>query len=471
MKLRFISLFITFSLLAGKIFSQVNPQNGAAQVNIPLYSYSDPGNRLGLNASLIYVDGNGLKVSVMASAVGTGWVLDCGGSITRIQYGEPDDQYQPMTTYDYVNHYLDYMLSYYPNGYLYSEYLPSDLIDNGGGLSTYEEALPTTFGLGDQRAFKLHPYYMADREQDVFAFSFNGRSGQFVIGKNKQIKILNDSKLKIDLMETDMSSLGVRTKISQFKITDETGIQYVFKDMELDYVCTYNDVRTINDNGNVGSTISLYSPATYGNCTNCGDSKINVVLGRPKNQFVVNKWYLSQVINPFSNKQITFNYTTYDEDINCDKMLDFAPNDAGDGTVTVMWQKYKAKALRLSNVVLSNAERVDFLYSSTGRIDLPNQNTLDNVQVSYNGTAVYSWAFTYGYLEGRDGAIKAPGDSYTSEEQQWARLCLIGLQKKGLNNASEPPYQFSYNMGGDNNAANDVIPPMFSIYQDHYGYS
>jgi hypothetical protein len=47
-------------------FAQVNLPTGAAQVNIPLYSYSDK-NRLSLSLALQYVGGNGIKVNELAS--------------------------------------------------------------------------------------------------------------------------------------------------------------------------------------------------------------------------------------------------------------------------------------------------------------------------------------------------------------------------------------------------------------------
>ena len=72
MKRLFSLLSLCCLLFFSRSFAQVNPQNGAAQISIPLYSFSDPGNRLGLNANLVYFDGNGLKVSEIASAVGTG---------------------------------------------------------------------------------------------------------------------------------------------------------------------------------------------------------------------------------------------------------------------------------------------------------------------------------------------------------------------------------------------------------------
>ncbi|GGA82743.1 hypothetical protein GCM10011511_02200 [Puia dinghuensis] len=447
----------------------MNLQTGAAQVSIPLYSYSDPGNRLGLTSSLAYVDGNGMKVSEMASQVGTGWQLDCGGTITRVQHGEPDDQKQK-GYYNYNTDYLDYMLSYYPNGYMYSEYSPSDNIDDGGGYSTYKQYLPyiiTGTGNVTKSTYRMPPQYLADREQDVFAFTFNGRSGEFIIGRNKQVRILSDSKLQVSFVESDMSSSNIRTTISSFTITDEAGIQYVYRDLELGYVCTYNDIRVYNNSTGAFDPTSYYTPPTYGSCTSCPNQYIEVVKGRPENQFVVNKWYLSQIINPLTGKSIGFNYDTYEVDVDGEKTLDYSVAN-GYGSMAVLWQKHKAKARRLLSVNLSTVETLNFQYSTGSRVDISNEKYLSQVQVVYNGNPLYSWNFGYGYFVGIDPGIKGVNDAFTAQEQQWSRLCLQSLQKTGSNGISEPAYAFQYNLG--NYQSLDRIPPMFSIYQDHFGY-
>ena len=457
----FLVLFLL--IFFGRSYSQVNLQNGSAAINLPLCSYQDAGNRLALNASLVYLDGNGMKVSEMASAVGTGWMLDCGGAITRIQQGEPDDQ-KMMKPHNFDTQFGQYAGNYCPDGNLNTTSTPSDNITNGAAFQPYRQNLPIGTTI-----YKQQPQWLADREQDVFAFSFNGQSGQFVIGRNRQVKTLTDSKLKISLVETDMSASNIRTEISQFTITDESGIQYVFKDLELSYVTLYNDLRQIFTESEVADLSTKTSQDLF--LLAYSNIGLNVVLGKTNGWFVVNKWYLSQIINPLTGKQITFNYSTYEEDFNADKMVDISGTSSQAGNVNCFWDRYKVRGKRLSSVILSPAERIDLTYSPNPRKDLPAENTLDQLKVSYDNAAVYSWKFGYGYFIGNENAIKNPGDTYTSAELQWSRLCLLSLQRTGTNGAAEPPYQFAYNLGGDNSVlSNDYIPPMFSIYQDHFGY-
>jgi len=472
MKTILFCLSLILLLYPQHTFSQVNLQTGAAQANIPLYQYSDPGNRLGLSSSLVYVDGAGLKVSEMASAVGTGWQLDCGGMIARIQHGEPDDQKQN-GTYNYSTDFFNYVLSYYPNGYLYSEYSPSDVIDNGGGYSTYQQYLPYVIngnGTVGQTAYKMPPKYLTDREQDIFSFSFNGRTGTFVIGKNKQVRMLDDSKLKVSFTEIDMTPGNIRTTISQFTVTDESGIQYVFQELELGYVCMYNDIRVYNNTTNAFDPTPRNTPPNYGSCTVCASQYTTVIKGRPENQFVVNKWYLSRIVNPLSGKTIQFNYDTYELDVDGDKLLDYSVSDDNHGNPSATWEKNKTKAKRLTSVNLSNTEKLSLQYATTDRIDIANEKSLSQLQVTYNNSPVFTWNFGYGYFVGIAPGIKSPNDAFTDDEKKWSRLCLLSLQKTGVNNVAEPPYQFNYNLGGSSTIPQDRIPPMFSIYQDHWGY-
>jgi len=463
MKWSFLLAVVCFSFFA--VSGQVNPQNGAAQIDIPLYNYADAGNNLFLNAHLVYTDGNGLPVSEMASSVGTGWNLECGGFIARVQHGEPDDQIMnnppdPTLTASYPA----YENTYYPNGYLFTSYSPADQIDNGGGFSPFTADLPPQVLSG---IFKPNPVYLADRDQDIFVFSFNGRQGSFVIGKNMQPRTLEDSKLQISFQQTDMSASNVRTVISQFTITDENGIQYVFKDLELDNVVSFADVRQTWDNTDNINIFAL-DKKSYPKMQ-VANNGVNFILAQPINQYVINKWYLSQIINPFTQKSINLSYSSYNEDVYTDRQMQIASSSNTNGSINVYLNHYVAQAKRLSSVSLSNKESLNFIYDASPRKDMPNDNTLDQINVTYNNNYVYGWKFGYGYFVGIDGnVIKSPTDTYSDWELEASRLCLTSLQKTGQGIFTEPPYTFTYNLGSQ--TPGDWVPPMFSIYQDYGGY-
>src|SRR5258705_7808316 len=89
---KFVYLFV--SLLAYIIpRAQVNLQTGSATFSLPMFNWQDDKSRLNGIVALSYNSGNGLKVNDVASNVGQGWNMVAGGVITRMQVGEPDDQY------------------------------------------------------------------------------------------------------------------------------------------------------------------------------------------------------------------------------------------------------------------------------------------------------------------------------------------------------------------------------------------
>jgi hypothetical protein len=463
-----------------KAAAQVNLQTGAAEYSIPLYSYADPNNRIGAAVSLTYTAGNGLKVSEIPSNVGTGWDINAGGFIQRIQHGEPDDQKNNITSYTYPgeisdatteNNFHNWVDNYYPNGYLYSEYSPTSLIDNGGGYTPI-------FSIANYK-YKSNPKYSADLEQDVFAFNFNGRTGYFVIGKKDQnnvypIRTLYDSKLKIEKVDGDLNNTNnIRTTISEFQITDESGIKYIFKDANLDQVCVYDKIDWYDQYGVYGGQVmNAYSPSGSVNITFYTylnqPPQYNAISGNTKNSFVKNRWYLSEIINPLTGIKIQFIYETFDFDLQGNKTAQ-QTTSGNKATFSLMIDRLKGTAKRLKKIILSTTEAVEFNYSASSRIDMPADKALENITIKYGGDIKYQWVFEQGYFVKNE--IKALNYNFTNEDKVWARLCLQKLKKTGAGNLSEPPYSFSYFMGNESDLLfSSAIPPIFSYYQDFWGY-
>jgi len=450
-----IIVFILFVTLGIRVdcFAQVNLQTGASQISIPLYSYTDPNNRIGTTVSLNYTAGNGLKVNEIASSVGTGWSLQCGGTINRVQRGEPDDQKQ---TQSYSNYYgsLDYRNNYYPNGYLYSEYNPITPVKNGGSFNPLSQV---TYD------YKPPKEFIADREQDVFAFSFNGRSGEFIIGRDGTVKKTIDSKLKIDKVFVDMTANNIRTTISEFHITDETGIKYIFKDLVLSEVIKYD--KNLPESNTTGFT---YYPSgdPCSNWFNC--KKISV--GRPLNQFVVSKWYLTEIINPLSGASIFFSYEPYTIDISGNKFFYKSTQANQQAKYSLLWQKIKGVDKRIKSISCSDKEKINFLYYDNYRLDLPQDKSLKSINISYDNKLKSEWILTYGYFAHK--AIQ-PFDYQPSEysfDKPYLRLCLLTLQRVGYGELKQTPYKFEYYLGNPTNQ-DQGVPAPFSNYQDHWGYS
>jgi hypothetical protein len=457
-------LLIAFGSII-EVASQVNLQTGSAKINIPLYSYSDPQNRLSTSVSLAYGAGNGLKVNEIASSVGTGWVLNCGGYIQRVQYGEPDDQknydnytYPVFPNSDPQSAFWVWAKNYYANGFLHSEFTSSDAISNRGAY-TPMYTFPYYY-------FKPPQVFSADREQDFFKFSFNGRDGYFLVSRKdgsgiSEIRTVYDSKLKIEKIEGDLNNTqNIRTTISKFMITDENGIKYVFEDADLNQVCDYDQGTEYNvATGafqNFVSNINVSIPET----------RFRVINAVPQNSFTKNKWNLTEIINPMTGVKIMFQYEMYNVDIKTQKQFQRSVSGSND-RISITHERSISQVKRLKKIILNTNESVDFEYSPDYRIDIPTDKNLSRISIKYANVPKLNWDFTYGYFVKTD--IKSPGYNFNLEERTWSRLCLQSLKKSGPSGLSEPPYVFDYYRGNEDNM-NSAVPAMFSCQQDLGGY-
>src|SRR5882724_8436304 len=116
LKKRIIFLSALLSFIFFSSVAQVNLQTGSATFSLPMFSWQDDKSRLNSIVALSYNSGNGLKVNDVASNVGQGWNLIAGGSITRMQVGEPDDQ----PAFAGIGNHSDQDITKYPAGFLYA---------------------------------------------------------------------------------------------------------------------------------------------------------------------------------------------------------------------------------------------------------------------------------------------------------------------------------------------------------------
>jgi hypothetical protein len=229
--------------------TQVNYYTGIPSISVPIYSYGHHSG-LGLGISLDYYAG-GLKHNSVGSTGGYGWNLSGGGVITRTVRGLPDD---------------------YPwFGFLQAPVIPTD-----------------------PRNLVYEYYYQCrDAEQDVFQFSFGGRSGKFYMGKDSSIYVTSLSKMRIQCSRRFVDDDGViytepkepreRGPVAQtfgtinsFTITTEDGMKYFFAEKE-------SDKMLVNScNPYIQGTTLKYAIA----------------------------WYLTKITTPQSNDSIKISYTS-----------------------------------------------------------------------------------------------------------------------------------------------------------------
>lgn len=293
----------------------INYYTGVPGISIPLYNYSHH-NGLNLNVSLDYIGAGGIKVNEMATPSGIGWYLNAGGVVTRTVRGMPDD---------------------IPSkGFMYTGAIPADFRPNG--YNYYHDSL--------------------DAEQDVFQFNFNGRSGTFFIGKNKQIVLVSLSKLRIGYTTTG----GNNTPIASFYITTEDGTKYVFSDAETqsisnsDFKCGYNNV-------------------TY-----------------------TTGWYLSQMIAPFGTDTIKFRYNTMNEGTTG---IAFPQTAYVRNSDNFVYRRYgptgtqSNTAKKIASISFPDKKNISFLYSRSMKYDAKD-SAIDRIKIG-DSIFRYGYLFTWGF--------------------------------------------------------------------------
>nr|WP_068892977.1 hypothetical protein [Pedobacter panaciterrae] len=356
--------------------SPVGLSTGVPEVKVPIFTWQGKNFAKSVSISLDYHAG-GVQVDEMASNVGLGWALNAGGVISRTMRGIYDE--------------------YSVDGFLYKS-LP---------VNEYEGNGPTNYAV-EERVFNRMYSGKADSQNDLFSFNFNGRSGRFVLGKNNDILLLDQSKLKIEKFISNPTSFSAR--ITKFIITDELGYKYEFSDYEV-------------------TTTS--------------------VAGLPPPH--ASSWYLSKITNAAGTDSIIFEY----EDFLLSAMqtgrsqtfaypvtlngVSMPANLSGSSAQTV-------NGKRIKKITFLDGSTVSFLYKQAIRSDLSTNSTdkaLEKIVIA-NGTEVYGYLLTQDYSLG-------------------GRLTLLSVQQYGRTEQETlKPYQFTY--------SSELLPPRFSSKKDHWGY-
>jgi YD repeat-containing protein len=250
---------------------------GVPAISVPLYTikYKNISIPIGLsyNTNLVKPDSH-------PGWVGLGWNLSAGGAITRVVNGQPDD----MTLY---NGWDGQTCGDIETG-LYYHF--SDL--SGSSWNSYENMKNATNdwysyyqnykdnkGNSVYWAYEHNPHTVKDYEPDQFSFNFLGLSGKFYLDETGNWKVQSDQnlKVKVSTVFTQCTVAGYpglfgQPGFSQFTITDNQGIQYVF--------------------GGVGDNSIEYS---------------NTLFTQDEVPYVAQTWNLTKIILPGS-ETITFSY-------------------------------------------------------------------------------------------------------------------------------------------------------------------
>ncbi|UOX34211.1 hypothetical protein LXD69_01545 [Flavobacterium sediminilitoris] len=159
---------------------------GSPNVQIPLLEFKTKS--ITIPFSLSY-SSNGIKIDDVNSKVGLGWNLIGGGVINRVIRDQPDE----------------------------NENFSIPIISN----NNYQDPLFM------QSLDVISENEYMDSERDLFSYSFNGNSGQFVFNTDGSIVHLPQSDLKIEVQVSQETP-----NIYNFKITDPFGVIYFFEEKE-----------------------------------------------------------------------------------------------------------------------------------------------------------------------------------------------------------------------------------------------
>ena len=444
------ALFFSF-IFCINAFSQVHLQKGSATYSIPMFNWQDDKSNLKALISLDYNSGNGLKVNEVASNVGQGWNLTSGGVITRMQAGEPDDQYP----FSGNNGGGPGDISRYPAGFLYAQN-PANL-----GYPVNITKYPL-YRIQNQQ-YKQRNDVAEDKEIDYFYFQYNGKSGVFVIdtlGQDHGVA-LNDERIKITLqynMSLNYLGQSIRTTIESFTIQDIDGLKYKFSTLGIGKILK---TKYSDRNFSVVAEQPKIKNERVFHQTSFHDPNQNSY--KP---WVVNSWYLTEIEDPLTSRKITFSYSA--ELIN---------NIAGDDVTylnsvkngnsskryaIVNRKKVYAYTQDITGITFPDGHTVEFGYG-TNRLDYSGK-PLQTIDVRYNSRYLTRYKLNTSYF-----ILRRIGVPQTEQQKRASRLCLKSIQQYGVDLKEEAPsYKFDYYLGSG--ATDDVVPPYFTFLKDNWGF-
>ena len=378
---------------------EVNKYTGTA--NLTFGGPSLIGNHIGMPVTLQYATG-GIKVEDMGTWVGLGFTLQAGGSITRAMRHVPD-------THD----------NYY---------------SKADSISKYNTAPGAS-----QNLFHYYGHYEdvardgTETTQDIFYYSFNGRSGKFYISPDKEVFQSIDSDVRIT------PTFNASDQITSFTITDEFGHQYLFSERE-------TSTMVIDPQINGPNQVALAEYSYTFNST----------------------WYLTKITSYGDYEEITLAYASegiYDPPFNgsqyesrtftdldqcCGGTVNGNLSSASPDNVRVNNRKYLTQAYyELDGTVYQQLEfsrsANNCAYAQSSDRKLDQIKVFRKRDVGSNLNHILDYRFNY----------DCSTDRLTLKE--------YGPQKANSDNFNlQPPHSYSYSAG--------VLPDPTSNRIDHWGY-
>jgi hypothetical protein len=181
----------------------VNYCTGVPNIEIPLYTVET--RKLKLPISISY-HASGIKVEDIASEVGLGWVLNCGGIVSRTVQEQADEEHQEAKMYTNANQLLNTVNT---------------------KAWEYNNSCNCYLGIDNMEVY-LNSFNAGDPLSDRFFYQLpNGISGVFRLGYGNQNNIIKLPYRPLKI-EKSVNNSGSWPRIENIKITDEEGTKYTF---------------------------------------------------------------------------------------------------------------------------------------------------------------------------------------------------------------------------------------------------
>ncbi|MBZ9731163.1 hypothetical protein LB467_15825 [Salegentibacter sp. JZCK2] len=340
----------------------------------------------------------GIKVEEIASSVGIGWTLNAGGAITRQQRGNAADEYP----YD---------------GYLNNEVYKDFFTNHSTRSTAYNELLNGKY----------------DMLPDIFHVQAPGLSAKFFLNQLTSEFILQAYD------DIDIQYFMENGKIGSFVVTNSDGFKYYFGKSQ-------DNARLARD---LEEVVANYSYSADG----VQDKNSNNETFR-----VYNSWKLMDVVSP--KGEIVNFYYALDQYPPSFFRRSYDKLDMGTKIPTAYFNEVRSTQHYLEKIIAPNTH-VEFIPSTTGRLDLQNAHALSTVKFFNKSGLVRSYDLAYHYND----AIDDSNQLYhleTSEDAADKRLMLSSVTERGKDGVGKPPYVFEYDP--------TPLPNRFSNSQDYWGY-
>jgi YD repeat-containing protein len=393
----------------------IDNSTGVPSIDIPLHTIK--GTRLRADVSLSY-HASGIKVDQESSFVGLGWILHCGGVITRIVRGKPDEN--------------------------------SGFLTTGSTLPTYN-SIDDLQGAGTiSNSAYLKELYTKDLEPDLFTIAAQGLADEFCANNSGQFVSLNQEPL----------SYQVDLNTNLIIVKDRKGNTYRFGkslDGTLAIETPYNVYNHLDTEGN--GLPDFHAPT----------------------EMYTNAWFLTEIISADGAETISFKYRsgiiTSNRITNASRYI-FNDNIT-ESKIDALGQVFDGYVYSdVSSSITTQQIPYQIIHSNgsieftsvSDRVDLLNAGGHQYERVRINGMIVYD---SKGAVQSRvafqntdyfdrtavGGAIN-PGSTIAAYQRKSLRL--NGVQFFDKNNVFINQYAFDYDP--------TPLPPKYSTAQDFWGY-